>query len=59
MWFFIYEKVNNSIATKLSANILNSRLKKKNVFSALHNSMIKLCIALFKCENRLKNGWEN
>ena len=51
MEFFINEKVNNSIATKLCANLLNNRLKQ---FSALHNSMTKLCSALFKCENKLK-----
>ena len=25
------------------------------IYSALHNSMTKLCSALFKCKNKLKN----
>ena len=29
-----------------------------HLFSALHNSMTKWCSALFKCENRLKIGWD-
>ena len=33
--------------------------KNKIIFSELHNSMTKLCSALFKCENKLKIGWEN
>ena len=54
MKFYIIEKVNNSIATKLCANLLNKREKDKIFFSARHNSMTKLCHALFKCENKLK-----
>ena len=57
MEFPFLEKVNSSIATKLCANFLNKRFI-KNKISALHNSMTKLCSALFKCENRLKISWE-
>ena len=55
MKFCIIEKFNNSIATKMCADLL------KSVFfnSAQHNSMTKFCCALFKCENKLKIGWEN
>ena len=53
--FSIFEKFNNSIATKLCTNLLNNHLKK----GALHNLMTKLCSALFKYENKLKIGWEN
>ena len=49
-----FEKVNNSIATKLCANLLHNC--KKIIPSALHNSMTKLCGALFKCENKTKIG---
>ena len=28
--------------------------KNENIFSARHNSITKLCRALFKCENKLK-----
>ena len=52
MEFCIFDKVNNSIATKLCANLLNNREKNKN--SALHNSMTKLCCAPFKCKNKMK-----
>ena len=55
MEFFIFEKFNNSIATKLCAKLLNNRFKIE-FFSARHNSMTKLCRALFKCENKLKIG---
>ena len=56
MEFCIFEKVNNSIATKLCAKFLDNRAKSLNCFSARHNSMTKLCCALFKCENKLKIG---
>ena len=49
MDFYIYEKINNSIATKLCTNLLNGR--RKNNHNARHNLMTKLCRALFKCEN--------
>ena len=44
------KKVNNSIATKRRADLLNNRTKVLNYFSARHNSMTKLCRALFKYE---------
>ena len=53
------KKVNNSIAIKLCVNLLNNREKNRIIFSARHNSMTKLCSALFKCENKLKNGLRN
>ena len=53
--FCIFEKVNNSITKKTCANLQNNRLK-RDFFSALHNSMNKLCSALFKFENKLKIG---
>ena len=52
MEFCIFEKINNSIATKLCANLLNDRFKN----SAIHNSMTKLCSALFKYDYELKIG---
>ena len=55
MEFCIYEKFNNSIATKLCANLPDNGKKWFN-FSAQHNSMTNLCCALFKCENKLKIG---
>ena len=58
MEFYILEKVNNSIPTKMCANLLNNP-KNRNVFSVKHNSMTKLCRALFKYENKIKIGWEN
>ena len=54
MEFFIFEKANNSIGTKMQVNLLNNRDKKLNCFSAQHNSMTKLCCALFKYENERK-----
>ena len=30
-----------------------------NIVSAKHNIIHKFCIALFKCKNKLKIGWEN
>ena len=46
----IFEKSNNSIATKLCAKLVNNR----KTISARQNSMTKLCCALFKSENKLK-----
>ena len=51
----ILEKINSSMATKLCTNLLNNC--KIYIFSALHNSITKLCSALFKCEDKLKIGW--
>ena len=48
------KKVNNSIATKMCANLLNNCYLIKIKISALHNSLTKLCSALFKCENKCK-----
>ena len=56
MEFCIYEKVNNSIATKLCANLLDNCYKIKTNFSAQHNSMTEFCRALFKRENKIKIG---
>ena len=53
------KKFNNLIAKKLCANLLNTREKNQTIFSARHNSMTKLCSEQFKCENKLKIGWEN
>ena len=50
----IYEKVNNSIASKLRITLLNNRCICLNVFSSLHISMTKVFSELFKCENKLK-----
>ena len=51
MEYCIFEKVNNSIAKKLCADLLNNRLINLIVFSAMHNSMTKFCNLLFKCED--------
>ena len=59
MEFCIFEKVNNSIATKLCVTLVKNRRIFLKHFSAWHNSMTKLCCTLFKCENKLKIGWEN
>ena len=55
----IIEKVNNEIATKLRVNVMNNRRIFWYILSALRNLMTKFCSALFKCENKLKIGWEN
>ena len=57
MEFYIFEKVNNSIATKLRVTLLKN--SEKNICSVIHNSMTNLCSAQFKCENKLKIGWGN
>ena len=60
MEFFIFERVNNSIPTKLCSNLLNN--SKRIIFSAWHNSMTKLCCALFefeKTENWLRKLMHN
>ena len=49
------EKANNSIATKLEVILLNN-LTKMIFLSAQHNSITKLCPALFKYENGRKIG---
>ena len=56
MEFFIFEKVNHSIATKLYARLLNNRNKFLIIISARHISITKFCCALFKCENKLTIG---
>ena len=50
------QKVNNSIATKLCVNLINTCtiFLKKN--GALHHSMTKLCSAFLKYENTLIIG---
>ena len=55
MEFCMIEKVNNSIATKLSTNSLNNR-KNHNIFSARHNSTNKVYRALLKYENITEVG---
>ena len=50
------KKGNNSIATKLCARLLNKCAKHFIIIIARHNSMTKLCRALFKYENKLKIG---
>ena len=40
----------------MRVTLINNRKLELSVFSALHNSMTKLCSALFKCENKLKIG---
>ena len=53
IWNFAFlNKFNHSIATTLCANLLNHHLNKINN-SARHNSMTKLCRALFKYENKM------
>ena len=52
------KKVNNSIATKLCTNLLDTRKIFWIIFSARHNSMTKFCCALFKYKNE-KIGWDN
>ena len=39
--------------------LLNKRNTFWNIFGALHKEMTILCSAIFKCENKLKFGWEN
>ena len=52
--FSFLQIFNNSIATKLCVNLINNCRIFLEYFSALHNSIIKLCSAFFKCENKLK-----
>ena len=52
----IFEKFNNSIATKLRVTVMKNPKIYIYIFSARHNSMTKLCRAIFKCENKLKIG---
>ena len=54
IFYFILQIFNNLIATKLCVNLINNCRMFLEYFSALHNSMIKLCSAFFKCENKLK-----
>ena len=54
MEFCIFEKVNDSIATKLLVALLNNRAIFLKFFSARHNSMTKLYSSILKCENKLK-----
>ena len=49
------EKSQQIIATNLSANLLNNRLKKIVFLCTLKNSMTKLCSSLFQCENNTYN----
>ena len=56
MEFSIFEKGNNSIATKMRVTSLKNRRLLLEYFSAQHNLMTRLCCALFKCENKLKIG---
>ena len=48
MDFCIIEKANNSIATKMCANLLNNRRKNQNTFSSRQNLMTNLCRAPLK-----------
>ena len=43
----------------MCVTLLNKRIKNNNKFSAVHNSMTKLCSALFKYDNKLEIGREN
>ena len=52
--FALLQKVNNSIATKLCANLINICAIFLERKSALHNSMTKLCSAFLKYVNKLK-----
>ena len=55
MEFCIFEKFNNSIATKLCADLLNNRKKINRIIcSAQYNSRTTVCRALFKCEIKQK-----
>ena len=54
MEFCIIEKDNNSLATKLCANLLNTCFKKQFFLGEQHNLMNRVCRALFKCKNKLK-----
>ena len=52
-WNFVFlKKVNNSITTKLCANLLNNGFN-WIIFSVRHNSITKVCHELFKYENKL------
>ena len=54
-FFALLQKVNNSIATKVCVNLINTcKIFEKN--GARHNSITKLCYAFFKYENKLKIG---
>ena len=44
---YIFEKVDNSITTKLRVTLINNREMLLNNFSSLHNSMTKSCSAYF------------
>ena len=48
------KKANNSIATKMCANLLDNRRKSQNIFRARHNSMTWFSCALFEDENKIK-----
>ena len=50
------QKVNNSIATKLCVDMINTCTIFLKQSGAQHNSMTKLCYAFLKYENKLKNG---
>ena len=52
----IFEKVENSIATKLCADLLDNHKPFWVIFSTQHNAMTKFYRGLFKCENKLKIG---
>ena len=57
VFFAFLQKVNNSIATKMYVNLINTcPIFLKN--GARHNSMTKLCYAFFKYKNKLKIDWE-
>ena len=56
MEFCLFEKFNNSIATKLRVTLLNNCTIFWIILSARHNPMTKLCYALFKYKNKLKIG---
>ena len=50
--FCIFEKVNNSIATRPCKILPENRTIFFEFFSAIHNSMTKWCSALFKHEKK-------
>ena len=53
-FFAFLQKVNNSIATKLCVNLINTCAIFLGGNGARHNSMTKLCYVFFKYENKLK-----
>ena len=55
IYFPFLQIFNNSIATKLWVNLINNCRIFLEYFSALHNSMIKLCSAFLNVKRNLKN----